>query len=390
MVNKKKSQILVCIIYVSLGVCFSEGLFFKVNIFFPYFPAFLITVLMITTVAATQNAVSKKAINLASILTSLFLIFSLPFLVVGKAFNTLGYLQLNVFLLLTIFLRYSLFPSSQMTTIRKALLFWFYIQCAFVFLGVVSWELFRVDLNFLSPLPEIRDIIAFRPAGLSREPAWAALNISITMLGVAKTHAKKNLKPLFILYVTCIYLLQSMTGLILALTLFATEFRLFEKGSSVSQGHRRALRYGVVIILIVAALIANSPRIANIATLSDASTNMRVSSFLVALEVINENGLFGVGYGNFREHAAYGFMFDNFIDLENIVNYKSDSSFLNLWAEIGVFGIFLACLFTKTLTIDKTTFMFSVMILLLFGTIIVPSILILALISGLRLKNDRK
>ncbi|MGB1548268.1 MAG: O-antigen ligase family protein, partial [Alphaproteobacteria bacterium] len=125
-------------------------------------------------------------------------------------------------------------------------------------------------------------------------------------------------------------------------------------------------------------------RLVAIASFSDPSANMRLTSLGVALDVIRHDMLLGVGYGNFQEYAAYGAEFDNFIDLFRATLYKSDIALLNLWAEMGVFGFLIAYFFAATFYNLKVLplMILPVLILMLNGSLLLPQLFVLAAIAG--------
>jgi hypothetical protein len=118
---------------------------------------------------------------------------------------------------------------------------------------------------------------------------------------------------------------------------------------------------------------------------ADPSFNMRFASAKVALDVIYQSFPIGTGYGNFRLFGVYGAEFDNFINIEFISRYKSDILFLNIFSELGIAGIIFIAMFYRSMAVAGyflLTVVFLV-ILFLFGTIIVPPLILVAAVSGL-------
>jgi hypothetical protein len=303
-------------------------------------------------------------------------------LAVRDGIYILGYGQL-VFFVICMLLTRRLFESADRGLVERiagAALFIHYLQCVLIIVAVAAWHAFGINLNPLDFLEqgEVQAVYGFRASGLAREPAWAAIALAATYTTIH--YLMPGRRPMALLaFVVASILANSGTAFVIGIV-FASTFFL-EKRSA-------ALWVAAAIIASMAAgalVYSQYDRILLILGGSDGSTNMRLASAGVAWQVVVDSFPFGVGYGNFRLFGIYGAEFDNFIDAEQISYYKSDILLLNLVSELGAAGAALVWLLYRLFRVRGhllPTFIFLVL-MVLFGTIVVPPILLVVAVCGL-------
>lgn len=298
---------------------------------------------------------------------------------IGRAY-ILGYGQLAIFLVF-LFLTRQLFETTDRLVGRLmgSVLVIHYVQCACIIVAALAWFVFSVNLNPLDLVrpTEIGEYYGFRAAGLSREPAWAAFAIGCTYLAIHYLLPSQRSMALLAFLVAAIFT-NTGTGYLLALVFCAAH--LFERRSI------EVWAVGVFGVLLALAGLTylQWDRLIVVWQGMDPSTNMRLASAGVALDVIRATFPLGTGYGNFRDFGVYGAEFDRYLDLYKTAFYKSDVLLLNLVAELGAFGLLVAGWILRVLWVPGywLPILMGVLLLGLFGTSLVPPILLVAAVTG--------
>lgn len=300
----------------------------------------------------------------------------------------LGYGQL-VFFVICMLLTRRLFEFADRGLVERvagAALFIHYLQCVLIIVAVVAWHVFDVNLNPLEFLQQVdfAENQGFRASGLAREPAWAALALGATYMIVHYLMPER--RPMALLaFVVAAILANSGTAFVIGVV-FASTF-LLEKRSPTLWIAASAVAIAAAALLVY----SQYGRILLFLDGSDPSTNMRLASAGVAWQVVVDSFPVGTGYGNFRLFGIYGAEFDNFIDLDRISFYKSDILLLNIVSELGLAGMALVWLLYRVFRVrghQLSVFMFLIL-MFLFGTVIVPPILLVVAMSGLLHARDR-
>ena len=300
-----------------------------------------------------------------------------------------GYLQLTLFVAVLIVVQgvFADAPQWLAGAFPRALAFAHYFLCGYVLLAFASWHLLGSDLsipNLMVPQAPGLDIGGliesrpFRPSGFSVEPAWAAMALAASYTGVHCLMPAERDRAFLALAVAAVAL-QSPT-----LVLFASVVAVVY----TARGRESFARAGIVVLAAVAMVFlmySARERLVDIFTGLDPSALMRLSSTSVAWHVIEDSFPLGVGYGNFRHFAEYGPEWSNYISLAEAQYYKSDSLFLNYAAELGIWGVALLLSICWNFTLGKHPLpaVFAVMLLALSGTLLMPSVFVMAAIVGL-------
>ncbi len=300
-----------------------------------------------------------------------------------------GYLQLTLFVVMLIVVQgvFADAPQWLANSFPRALVFAHYSLCGYVLVAFASWHLFGMDpsiTSLMAPNASPLDMQAlietppFRPMGLSVEPAWAAMALAASYTGLHCLMPGERDRGFLALALAAVAL-QSPT-----LVLFASVVAVVY----MVRGRESFARAGIIVLGTVAMvflLYSARERLVDIFTGVDPSALMRLSSASVAWEVIEDSVPFGVGYGNFRQFAEYGSEWNQYISLTEAQYYKSDSLFLNYAAELGVLGVALLLSIVWNFTRGRHLLpaVFVVMLLALSGTLLMPSVLVMAAIVGL-------
>lgn len=154
-----------------------------------------------------------------------------------------------------------------------------------------------------------------------------------------KGKAKSVLLFLFILGFVCLFLTYAR-GSIIALVLVLGIYFLLKK---------RSLFLGLLIL--VGSLFILNPGIVERFSLNlynmDTSSQMRLAFFNSTMHMIKDHPLLGIGWGQF--YAVYP-MYDYYMQGEIIRIVHAHNMYLNIWAEVGIFGL-LGYLYTFFKTI---------------------------------------
>jgi len=214
--------------------------------------------------------------------------------------------------------------------------------------------------------------------GFSVEPAWAALAIAASYIGIFCLVPGERLRG-FLALVTAAVMLQAGT-----LTLFSGVFAV------AYVMRNREPRVQMALFLLLAMVVAGQlylswDRIDSVLDGDDASLRQRASSVPVAWGVIEQSFPIGVGYGNFREFAQYGLEWRQYLNLTEATFYKSDLFPLNFTAELGAFGavilLWVAWILARGPSILPVAF--YGLVLVLSGTLLLPPLLVLTAVVGL-------
>tara|TARA_R110002110_G_scaffold163573_2_gene363463 strand:+ start:61 stop:1368 length:1308 start_codon:yes stop_codon:yes gene_type:complete len=261
------------------------------------------------------------------------------------------------------------------------------IQIVSIVLVALAWHIGGVSLNLLEFLsqPVVSDQYGFRASGISREPAWAAIGLASTYLVIHYLAPERRTGALCG-YILAAWLINSGTAYLFGI--------LF--GLMYMAGRRSSLMFivGGIFALLAVALMTylQWDRIGEILQGADPSMNMRFASTKVALEVVYESFPIGTGYGNFRLFGVYGAEFDNFINLDLIKRYKSDILLLNIISELGIAGVVFLGMFYRSIIVRTyiAPIVFLLGILFLFGTIIVPPLILVVATTGLLAAREKR
>lgn len=339
-------------------------------------------------------ALSGRAPDLHYLLEAVFLLsFMMVWLLLhvflhGEVYIP-GYVQLTLFVMMLIVVQgvFGDAPEWLAGAFPKALAFAHYFLCGYILFAFASWHLSGIDPSVpnlmasaaASPdLANLTDRSPFRPAGFSVEPAWAAFALAASYTGLHCLMPAERDRG-FLALAAAGAALQSPT-LILFISVVAVVY--------MARSDKSSMRIGVVVLAALAiGFLAYSARerLVDMFAGVDPSALMRLSSFSVAWQVIEDSFPLGVGYGHFRQFAEYGPEWSQYINLAEAEYYKSDSLFLNYAAELGMWGVVLPLWIFASFTRGKHLLptVFIVMLFSLSGTLLMPSVAVMAAIVGL-------
>jgi hypothetical protein len=386
------------LIIIVLMVCFSEGLGYFLrdtyNLPSPHLlgiPAFgMALVIFYYKVPGFRL---QKQINISLFFTIFATFWLFLQLAIRDTAHVLGYGQAVLFIVMLYWTRqlFEQIPGRRdeerlLGKVLGTALVLHYLQIAAIVLISVAWHATGVSFNLLEFLsqPVISENYGFRSSGISREPAWAAMGLASTYLIIHYLAPQRKTSAL-IGFILAAWLINSGTAYLFGIVFGA--MYVFEQRSSM------LLLLGGIFALLAIGLMTylQWDRIGMVLQGADPSFNMRFASAKVALEVIFDSFPIGTGYGNYRLFGVYGAEFDSFINLELITFYKSDILLLNILSELGIAGILFAAVFYHAITVRgrlMPTIIFLVT-LFLFGTIIVPPLILVAAVSGILAGRQR-
>ncbi len=294
----------------------------------------------------------------------------------------LGFGQLVLFLILVSLVRrlFEAVPRRITEGFLGAVFVIHYVQCSYIILAAVFWNILDVNinlLNFLGPL-ESSEVYGIRYAGLSREPAWAAYSIASSYLAIHYFRPASQFRAL-IAFVIAAILINSGTGYFLVISFAAAYwFKRYPAGSWVKSSF---IGLGALFLLTY----LQWDRLVSVVSGLDSSLLMRRASMRVAFQVIADSFPLGTGYGNFRSYGVYGAEFDTYINLAQAAYYKSDVLSLNLVAELGLLGFAFLAWIVRIFWVRGFVFpmLMGLTLLILFGTALVPAVVAIAAITGL-------
>lgn len=342
----------------------------------PIFLTYLMFIFMNYNLSISQMALKRQFF----IVVIFILMAILHYLTVG-GFYVFGYLQIMAMISMAFLIR-DLFTTNE-TVLRpgfaKALLAIHYILCGYVILSWAALNIADIDISlFVSEQERLYDLAVIRTSGLQREPAWAGYAIASTYLAILTTRPQRLLFAQ-LAFLGGIAATGSGVGFVLAALFITYQMMVTRKGS---MGMRLFFLMGMAVVTSV----VFSNRISNVVNQDDPSTQMRIESSNVALEVIAETFPVGTGFGNYQDHADFDpYIWGGFLNLDEASYYKSDILALNMIAEMGIFGCILLLAFAGNFvcrTAPLVTVMALVMILSS-GTMIMPFYFVLAAICGL-------
>jgi len=318
-----------------------------------------------------------------ALLSCMMLVLTLTVFLLAKVYIS-GYLQLAVFAATLILVQgvFAQAPRWLAQAFPGALVIAHYFLCGYVAVALFSWHLAGIDpsaIRLLVP-PDATNPFPppFRPVGFSVEPAWAALAIAASYIGIFCLVPGERLRG-FLALVTAAVMLQAGT-----LTLFSGVFAV------AYVMRNREPRVQMALFLLLAMVVAGQlylswDRIDSVLDGDDASLRQRASSVPVAWGVIEQSFPIGVGYGNFREFAQYGLEWRQYLNLTEATFYKSDLFPLNFTAELGAFGavilLWVAWILARGPSILPVAF--YGLVLVLSGTLLLPPLLVLTAVVGL-------
>lgn len=254
-----------------------------------------------------------------------------------RSVNLLGYAQLWV-IFLAFFAVQDLVAHSAdglFTALRRGIRFLHYGLAAYLVIVFLVWYTTGRDLSvsvlILDVPAPLSEYYGFRPAGLSREPAWAGFLLAASFIAVYFSSPKDRPVALLAMVVGVAAL---RSGTAFAFTGIAASAIVIQRRRE--QPLVRSLLVGIVAAFVLIGLAGG--RASAVLEGADPSSRMRVASADVALDIVSDSFPLGVGYGNFRDVAQYG-DFSSYMDLLSEPDYKSDIAILNLVAEFGVAGL---------------------------------------------------
>ncbi|HLF70841.1 MAG TPA: hypothetical protein VI759_01625 [Dehalococcoidia bacterium] len=304
--------------------------------------------------------------------------------------NLFGLLQLITFIIVLVLLQgvFANAPAWLSEAFPRAMRGAHYFLCGCVVIAFLAWHLLGIDLSLvklLNPAGTDAAFTSFRPTGFSKEPQWAAFALGASYIGVYLLFPAERLRALLAMSVVAV-LLQSGT-----LLLFSGLY-----GAAVLWQTESSVKRTASVILVALALTAQVTlfwgRTSQVLDVRDASLLQRVSSGSVAWSVVEESFPLGVGYGNFRDAADYSDpRWNRFLDLNKAQFYKSDFVLLNFMAELGVLSLVILVWLFQVLARGGSVLplAFYGLTLVLSGTLLLPSLLVVAAITGALISQKR-
>jgi len=373
----------ILLLTVGFGEGLARGLQLRLGLSSPWVVGFLVIgacfgyyVLILRQPVALRRVVHTEALLW-------FLVLGLVIqIAVDGHINMAGYIQLCLFAAFLTLVRgvFAAADSRITRSLGQAILVAHLFMCGYVVATWVIWYAMRMDVSVTRLIDPTLGFpynvySGFRPAAWSTEPAWAAMSISVSYIGVH--YLLPNRRPVALIAMTvAAVMLQSATlflfdGVILGVTI-------------LKHLHRPEF---IAIGAAVAAMLVFGPvfpRADAIVAGNDASTRMRVASVGVAVDVISKSFPLGVGYGNFRDVAVYGDEWSQQIGSDPSSYYKSDVVVLNMVAELGLGGLVLLAYSFWVLRFGSLLLpsLFLVMLSSASGTILLPAVLVLGAIVG--------
>lgn len=333
-----------------------------------------------------QVRLSRRSIGRQAGIGLLFLLFGILQSVVIGAFDVFAYGQLYAMLALMFLFRdvfaenaHQMGPEFKHTIIIVHFLLCTYVILSWITLNILGFSIdFDIGRTFFQERGASEFLSFKRVSGLHRESSWAGIALSVSLLACFLLH-RRLLAWTFPVYLIAILATGSITGF-----LFAGLFVAYQMLT-----HRR-ISFPVKLFILCSPILAGGAlfkeRLASIFAGTDPSTLMRLNSFEVGWSVIQNSFPMGTGFGNFRELAFYGSQWSSFIDLSQASFYKTDIGWLNLVAELGLFGVLVLAMFLALFRASRSLLLLATMALSLFvvGALIVPYYFVLAALAGLQ------
>lgn len=380
------------LIMLTFVVCFSDGFgYFLRNTYGLPSPHLIGIPVFFAALAVFHFRNAELGRRKQAIRSLYFLLFATLWLflqlIVRDRLYILGYGQLVLFIIMlyaTRVLFEELRDSRMEERIRQNVLgtalVLHYLQVLSIIMVAVVWHATGTSLNpleFMSQ-PPINEFYGFRSSGISREPAWAAIGLASTYMVIHYLSPERRAVALCG-FVVAAWLINSGTAYLFGIV-FVTLYMLDRRSISlfILGGTFAVVTFGLMTYI-------QWDRIGIVLQGGDASFNMRFRSSQVALDVIIQSFPIGTGYGNFRLFGVYGAEFNNYINLDLITRYKTDILLLNLISELGVSAVGFIAMICRTILTRNAIASLAVLLaaLFLFGTIIVPPLILIVATAGL-------
>lgn len=343
---------------------------------FPIIIIYLAYLIIFPKIRFTQKLLYRQILFLSF---SIFLFF-FQTLTIGE-FYTLGYVQImamiGIILLIT-----DIFEGNEVKLrpyFAHGILIIHYIICLYALLAWIVLRLTTIDISlYVVDIDSLSGFAVNRTSGLHREPSWAGYALASSYLGVLITRQHRMLLPQ-IVFLIAIAVTGAGVGLILASCFIAHHVLITKRGNLV-------MRMGILAGLGFLVMIVFSSRISDVINQNDPSSQMRLESTTVAMEVIAETFPLGTGFGNYQDYAVFDpNIWGNFLDLSEATYYKSDILALNFISELGFFGSILIIILILNFTSRNNYLILisAVAMILTSGTVIHPAYFVLSAIVGL-------
>lgn len=342
----------------------------------PIIAIYIIYLYFIFSINTPIRLISKQLLFI--FVSIIVLIFQIIF--IGE-FYLIGYAQ-YIFMIGLVFFITDIFRANEIALrpyFARGMLVVHYFICAY---AILSWFTLRItgeDISlYITDIDSLVGFAANRTSGLHREPSWAAYALASSYLAVLSTRPDRMLLPQ-IAYLMAIAVTGAGAGLILTCLFIAHQVLTTNKGNAI-------VKLGFLGGLGFLTLIVFSNRISDVLTQSDPSSQMRLESSIVALEVIEATFPLGTGFGNYQDVAVFEpTIWGSFLNITESTYYKSDILTLNLIAELGFWGIIMQFIFLANFFSKGNILVFSTVAVMTLtsGTIILPAYLTLAAITGL-------
>lgn len=296
--------------------------------------------------------------------------------------NVAGYIQLALFVVALVLVRalFARAPDRLLAALGPSILLAHVFLSGYVLTAWLTWNLTEVDVGVTRLLDSSVPVAAsayygYRPAAWSAEPAWTALALSVSFSATYYLMPSARQAALVLTLVAALALQSGTLFLFISVVVC---------GLLARRHARLAILSGVLVVAALLVITLRSDRTEAVIQGRDPSLMMRSASAMVATDVVSRSFPIGVGYGNFRDYAVYGSAFSHFIDLATASFYKSDVMILNFAAELGLGGLLLVAYVFRLLGFGQFLIptMFLAMQAVMTGTLLLPSLLILAAVRG--------
>ncbi len=377
----------VALLVVGYGDGLAAGLQSRFNLPSPWIVIFaaLLVLLAGYTMVAKLGLAATDVFQIEVVLWFFGLGLALQLLLHGTI-NVAGYIQLALFIVALILVRalFARAPDHLVAALGPSILLAHVFLSGYVLTAWLTWNLTGVDIDVRRLLDSSVPVVAnayygYRPAAWSAEPAWAALALSVSFSAVYYLMPSARQAALALTAVAALALQSGTLFLFISVVVC---------GLLARRHARLAILPGVLVVAALLVITLRSDRIEAVIQGRDPSLMMRSASASVAIDVVSRSFPIGVGYGNFRDYAAYGADFAPFLDLSMASFYKSDVMILNFAAELGLGGLLLIAYVFRLLGFGRFLMptIFLAMQAVTAGTLLVPALLVLAAVRG---RQDR-
>lgn len=293
-------------------------------------PALLVVVLLRPRVPVPVVLESLAATAIGLTLSLVYLNFRFG--------DVLGLAQLTVVSVLLLLLRGA--ELDRFTIERVSIVCYRYLHAALLFqcAQLIAWTFWRLDLSPTAllntgaggPDSGALELYGFRATAFSVEPVWLMMAEAAALGWLERFSPDRSGRAVLILGASAI-LARSLTGV-----------GMFTVGTAVLSLRRGWITPSRVLLsaLVASALMFMfSARAASLFSGGDPSTNQRLTTAGVALDLIAESFPSGTGYGEFTDRADWpsdaGLYYGGAVP----PGTKSDVLVLNLIAELGLPGL---------------------------------------------------